>query len=162
VGRFLVSKKYTAERASLPVHRFASIQSWEDQSRGNLTGLPSPAGRQAKSNANPARNARLGRKTFSVLQCKRTQCDTSVTVIEIKATKLRASRGANALSTAGSLERDRSKWNRHRALNLWWSMIFSENRQPLFRIMLQDTKSVLLFLYSSKQQLTSHLYVSRG
>jgi hypothetical protein len=27
--------------------------------------------------------------------------------------------------------------NRHRALALWWSMIFSENRYPLFRIMLK-------------------------
>jgi hypothetical protein len=26
--------------------------------------------------------------------------------------------------------------NRHRALDLWWSMILSENRCPLFRIML--------------------------
>jgi hypothetical protein len=26
--------------------------------------------------------------------------------------------------------------NRHRALDIWWSMIFSENRLPLFRIML--------------------------
>jgi hypothetical protein len=34
-----------------------------------------------------------------------------------------------------ALERDSSKWNRHRALDLWWSMIFSENRYPLFRIM---------------------------
>jgi hypothetical protein len=40
---------------------------------------------------------------------------------------------------------DHSKLNRHRALDLWWSMIFSENRYPpigskpegmLFRIML--------------------------
>jgi hypothetical protein len=34
------------------------------------------------------------------------------------------------------LERDGFKWNRHRALDLWWSMILSENRYPLFRIML--------------------------
>jgi hypothetical protein len=34
------------------------------------------------------------------------------------------------------LERDRFRLNRHRALHLWWSMIFSENRYPLFRIML--------------------------
>jgi hypothetical protein len=34
------------------------------------------------------------------------------------------------------LERDHLKLNRHRALDLWWSMIFSENRYPLFRIML--------------------------
>jgi hypothetical protein len=35
-----------------------------------------------------------------------------------------------------ALERDHLKLNRHRALDLWWSMIFSENRYPLFRIML--------------------------
>jgi hypothetical protein len=34
------------------------------------------------------------------------------------------------------LERDGFKLNRHRALDHWWSMIFSENRFPLFRIML--------------------------
>jgi hypothetical protein len=34
------------------------------------------------------------------------------------------------------LERDGFRLNRHRALALWWSMIFSENRYPLFRIML--------------------------
>jgi hypothetical protein len=43
------------------------------------------------------------------------------------------------------LERDCFRLNRYRALDLWWSMIFSENRPPpigstpegmLFRIML--------------------------
>jgi hypothetical protein len=34
------------------------------------------------------------------------------------------------------LERDGFGLNRHRALDIWWSMIFSENRYPLFRIML--------------------------
>ena len=34
------------------------------------------------------------------------------------------------------LERDGFRLNRHHALDLWWSMIFSENRYPLFRIML--------------------------
>jgi hypothetical protein len=34
------------------------------------------------------------------------------------------------------LERDGFMLNRHRALALWWSLIFSENRHPLFRIML--------------------------
>jgi hypothetical protein len=34
------------------------------------------------------------------------------------------------------LERDGFNLNRHRALDLWWSMIFTENRYPLFRIML--------------------------
>jgi len=37
---------------------------------------------------------------------------------------------------ADRLERDGFKSNRHRALDLWWSMIFLENRYPLFRIML--------------------------
>jgi hypothetical protein len=36
----------------------------------------------------------------------------------------------------GVLERDGFKLHRHRALDIWWSMIFSENRQPLLRIML--------------------------
>jgi hypothetical protein len=36
-------------------------------------------------------------------------------------------------------ERDGFRLNRHRALDLWWSMIFSENRYPLFRIMLYST-----------------------
>src|SRR5262249_22167047 len=36
-----------------------------------------------------------------------------------------------------ALERDGFSLNRHRALDLCWSMIFSENRLPLFRIMLQ-------------------------
>jgi hypothetical protein len=35
-----------------------------------------------------------------------------------------------------ALERDGFRLNRGRALDLWWSMIFSENRYPLFRIML--------------------------
>jgi hypothetical protein len=35
-----------------------------------------------------------------------------------------------------ALERDGFMLTRHRALVLCWSMIFSENRQPLFRIML--------------------------
>jgi hypothetical protein len=35
-----------------------------------------------------------------------------------------------------ALERDGFRSNRHHALDLWWSMIFSENRYPLFRIML--------------------------
>jgi hypothetical protein len=34
------------------------------------------------------------------------------------------------------IERDGSRLNRHSALDLCWSMIFSEIRQPLFRIML--------------------------
>jgi uncharacterized protein (DUF1330 family) len=34
------------------------------------------------------------------------------------------------------LERDDFSPNRHPALVYWWSMIFSENRYPLFRIML--------------------------
>ena len=34
------------------------------------------------------------------------------------------------------LERDGFRLNQHRALDLWWSMNFSENRYPLFRIML--------------------------
>jgi hypothetical protein len=34
------------------------------------------------------------------------------------------------------LKRDGFRLNRHRALDLWWSMIFSENRHPFFRIML--------------------------
>jgi hypothetical protein len=34
------------------------------------------------------------------------------------------------------LERDGFRLNRHRALDLWWGMIFTENRYPLFRIML--------------------------
>jgi hypothetical protein len=35
-----------------------------------------------------------------------------------------------------SLERDGFKLNHHRTPDLCWSMIFSENRYPLFRIML--------------------------
>jgi hypothetical protein len=34
------------------------------------------------------------------------------------------------------LERDGFRLIRNRAPNFWWSMIFSENRYPLFRIML--------------------------
>src|SRR5262249_1157964 len=34
------------------------------------------------------------------------------------------------------LERDDFSSNRHPALAYWWSMIFSENRYPLFGIML--------------------------
>jgi len=34
------------------------------------------------------------------------------------------------------LERDDFSSNRHLALAYWWSMIFSENRYPLFGIML--------------------------
>jgi hypothetical protein len=32
------------------------------------------------------------------------------------------------------------KPNRHRVPDLWWSMIFSENQFPLFRIMLQGKR----------------------
>jgi hypothetical protein len=41
-----------------------------------------------------------------------------------------------AICYSAGLERDGFKLNRHRALDLWWSMIFSESRHPLFRIML--------------------------
>jgi hypothetical protein len=37
---------------------------------------------------------------------------------------------------AADLERDDFSSNRHPALAYWWSMIFSENRYPLFGIML--------------------------
>jgi hypothetical protein len=37
---------------------------------------------------------------------------------------------------AAFLERNSFRLNRYCALDLWWSMIFSENRCPLFRIML--------------------------
>jgi len=37
--------------------------------------------------------------------------------------------------------RDGVKLNRHRARVLWWSMTLSENRLPLFRIMLSAKKS---------------------
>jgi len=37
---------------------------------------------------------------------------------------------------AAVLERDGFKLNHNRALDLWWNIIFSENRYPLFRIML--------------------------
>src|ERR1700733_11150608 len=48
------------------------------------------------------------------------------------------SMGHRALqATARRIERNGFKLNRHRALDLWRSMIFSENRYPLFRIMLQ-------------------------
>jgi len=36
----------------------------------------------------------------------------------------------------GGIERDDFSSNRHSALAYWWSMIFSENRFPLFGIML--------------------------
>jgi len=35
-----------------------------------------------------------------------------------------------------ALERDDFSFAHHHALALWWSMIFSENRCPLFGIML--------------------------
>src|SRR5690242_16483224 len=41
------------------------------------------------------------------------------------------------VSSAASLKRDEIRKNRHRALAYWLSMIFSENRRTLFRIMLQ-------------------------
>jgi hypothetical protein len=41
-----------------------------------------------------------------------------------------------ATGAAGGLERDDLSSNRHLALHYWWSMIFSENRGPLFGIML--------------------------
>jgi len=40
------------------------------------------------------------------------------------------------LATIELLERDEFRMNRHRALAYCLSMIFSENRYPLFRIML--------------------------
>jgi hypothetical protein len=39
-------------------------------------------------------------------------------------------------SGGSSLERDDFSSNRHPARAYWWSMIFSENRFPLFGIML--------------------------
>jgi hypothetical protein len=47
----------------------------------------------------------------------------------------RTSRGRHGI-TANDLERDDFSSNRHPALAFWRSMIFSENRYPLFRIML--------------------------
>jgi hypothetical protein len=41
-----------------------------------------------------------------------------------------------ALKCVGVLKRDDFSLNRHRALSYCWSMIFSENRYPLFGIML--------------------------
>jgi len=40
------------------------------------------------------------------------------------------------MSDTGGLERDDFRMIRHRALAFCLSMIFSENRRPLFRIML--------------------------
>src|SRR5580704_720069 len=48
----------------------------------------------------------------------------------------RGSTGGLPSSSARTLERDDFSSNRHPALALWWSMIFSENRYPLFGIML--------------------------
>jgi hypothetical protein len=36
--------------------------------------------------------------------------------------------GGELLNWIAMLERDGFRLNRHRALDLWWSMIFSENR----------------------------------
>ncbi|MFL5046892.1 MAG: hypothetical protein ACJ8EA_18830, partial [Xanthobacteraceae bacterium] len=44
--------------------------------------------------------------------------------------------GLCRLGWLGSLERDDFSSNRHPAPAYWWSMIFSENRYPLFGIML--------------------------
>jgi hypothetical protein len=41
-----------------------------------------------------------------------------------------------AVANVRRLERNSFRLNRYCALDLWWSMIFSENRCPLFRIML--------------------------
>jgi len=41
-----------------------------------------------------------------------------------------------ARSSHRALKRDEIRLTRHRALGLWLSMIFSENRYTLFRIML--------------------------
>jgi hypothetical protein len=41
------------------------------------------------------------------------------------------------LATTPTLERDDFTSIRHHALPYWWSMIFSENRYPLFGIMLE-------------------------
>src|SRR5262249_50223381 len=50
---------------------------------------------------------------------------------------LRGGRNADPCGRgSNSPPRDGSKLNRHRALDLCWSMSFSENRYPLFRIML--------------------------
>jgi len=40
------------------------------------------------------------------------------------------------------LERDDFSSNRHHALAYWWSIIFSENRYPLFKIMLARLKAL--------------------
>jgi hypothetical protein len=41
-----------------------------------------------------------------------------------------------ASSRVGDLKLDDLSSNRHPALHCWWSMIFSENRYPLFGITL--------------------------
>jgi hypothetical protein len=43
---------------------------------------------------------------------------------------------ATSWSLPWELERDDFSSNRHPALLYWWSMIFSENRYPLFGIIL--------------------------
>jgi hypothetical protein len=50
---------------------------------------------------------------------------------------MKCSRVATRRERLGSaLERDDFSSSRHPALAFWWSMIFSENRYPLFGIML--------------------------
>ena len=44
--------------------------------------------------------------------------------------------GSQLLVVSHPAERDDLSSNRHSALHYWWSMIFSENRCPLFGIML--------------------------
>jgi hypothetical protein len=47
---------------------------------------------------------------------------------------------AAPISAFAILKRDDFSSNRHPALAYWWSMIFSENRYPLFGIMLYDIR----------------------
>jgi hypothetical protein len=59
------------------------------------------------------------------------------TIVKAAAAQVRTARIiAILLSVTRCLERDDFSSNRHPALAYWWSMIFSENRYPLFGIML--------------------------
>jgi hypothetical protein len=66
----------------------------------------------------------------SVLNHRKAACDWSCRAGRPKRRTHRAGRGRRPS------ERDDFSSNRHRALRYWWSMIFSENRHPLFGIML--------------------------
>src|SRR5258708_8674627 len=97
---------------------------------------PTPAARPAAS-----RNCRCSRQAPPPVCALRAEALSACR--EIFHTLVRDGSEAAKTMLPGGLERDEFRMNRHRALAYCLSIIFSENRYPLFRIMLNSEDSLM-------------------